>query len=412
MYDAVFFTECNGSVGWGRDAGCYTVSSRLREQGYTTKVIDFFSHFNFERFKNAINLYVNNQTLFLGFSSTHFSTLKPEDWNEYWKTDNRSKKHAKWHVYFPFEPEEMQEWINHAKSKFPNLKIIVGGQKVAQKRALQKKYPFVDIWVGGMADISIIEITKKLKDKKTLPNIIKSELDFGGITENNFKRSKIHWDKSDLIFPGEAVPLEITRGCPFDCAFCDYRKKETGSWILDKLYLRDLLIVNYEKFKINHYMITDFLINENSTKMEMIADIFTSLPFKISWTGFARLDILNSRTDMIHQMYESGCKSIQFGIETITDRVGPLIGKVTRRKTIETALQNCTDVFKNDVIMGSGFVIGLPGETMRSCQEVINWIHTQPWLKAWEITPLFIGDYSTEKAYTITSFLIPSSFQR
>ena len=54
-------------------------------------------------------------------------------------------------------------------------------------------------------------------------------------------------------------------------------------------------------------------------------------------------------------MYESGCKSIQFGIETITDRVGPLIGKVTRRKTIETALQNCTDVFKNDVIMGSGF---------------------------------------------------------
>ena len=89
MYDAVFFTECNGSVGWGRDAGCYTVSSRLREQGYTTKVIDFFSHFNFERFKNAINLYVNNQTLFLGFSSTHFSTLKPEDWNEYWKTDNR-----------------------------------------------------------------------------------------------------------------------------------------------------------------------------------------------------------------------------------------------------------------------------------------------------------------------------------
>jgi hypothetical protein len=32
-YLALFFTECNGSIGWGRDAGCYTVSLVLREAG-------------------------------------------------------------------------------------------------------------------------------------------------------------------------------------------------------------------------------------------------------------------------------------------------------------------------------------------------------------------------------------------
>ena len=153
MYDAIFFTECNGSTGWGRDAGCYTVSSRLREHGYTTKVIDFFSHFNFERFKKAIDNFADSNTLILGFSSTHFSSLKPEDWYTYWRTDNRTRKSDMWNVYFPFEPTEMEEWITYAKSKYPKLKVIVGGQKVAQKQALQKKYPFVDHWVGGMADV-------------------------------------------------------------------------------------------------------------------------------------------------------------------------------------------------------------------------------------------------------------------
>jgi radical SAM superfamily enzyme YgiQ (UPF0313 family) len=401
MYDAIFFTECNGSPGWGRDAGCYTVSSRLREHGYTTKVIDFFSHFNFERFKKSIDNFADSNTLILGFSSTHFSSLKPEDWYTYWRTDNRTRKSDMWNVYFPFEPTEMEEWITYAKSKYPKLKVIVGGQKVAQKQALQKKYPFVDHWIGGMADVSIVEILSELKQGKTLSNRIKSEHEYGSISEHDFNYSKIHWNDDDNIFPGEALPLEVSRGCPFNCAFCDYRKKEVNTWTLDSTHLRDMLIENYERFDVKHYMLTDFQVNENSNKMDMLFKVFTSLPFKITWAGFGRLDILATKTDMINQIYESGCRSMQWGIETITDAVGPIIGKVTRRDSIETALENCKSVWGNDIIMGSGFVLGLPGEDLNSCKNVLKWISEQPWLDAWEITPLYIGQYNANKAYTI-----------
>lgn len=396
-YNVVIFTECNGSIGWGRDAGAYTVASRLREQGYSVKVIDFFSHFNFEMFKNAVDTYVSKDTAFLGFSSTHFSTLMPKDWETHWSTDSRTRKSNMWNVYFPFEPDQVAVWFDYAKQKYPKLKIVVGGQKVAQKRALQKKYPMVDLWVGGMADKSILSIVNNFPAK----NFIKSELDYGSITEEEFRFSKIHWHHSDLIFPNEAVPLEISRGCPFNCAFCDYTKKAVNTWTLDETHLKKVLLDNYDKFGIQNYMITDFQVNENIEKMSMIHRVFTSLPFEIEWSGFGRLDLLNQKTEMIDMLYESGCRSIQWGIETITDRVGPLIGKVTRRQVIEEALQKCRDSWGDRVIMGSGFILGLPGETLDSCNTLVNWISEQPWLNAWEITPLFIGGYDPSKEYTI-----------
>jgi len=396
-YDVVLFTECNGSIGWGRDAGAYTVASRLRESGYKVKVIDFFSHFTEERFQRAIDLYVSKQTKFLGFSSTHFSTLMPDDWETHWSADSRTRKSNMWNVYFPFSPEEVSKWFDSAKSEYPNIKIVVGGQKVAQKRALQKKYPMVDLWVGGMADKSVLGLMEQFPDT----NFVKSELDYGSMTEQEFRYSKIHWTDDDYIFPHEALPLEISRGCPFNCAFCDYPKKAVNSWTLDETHLRDVLIENYERFGTQHYMITDYQLNENMRKMSLIHNVFTNLPFDITWSGFGRLDLLYQKPEMISMIQESGCRSIQWGIETVTDHVGPLIGKVTKRHIIESALEQCKSAWGDSIVQGSGFILGLPGETKSSCIELVDWISTQPWLDAWEITPLYIGGFDPNKEYTI-----------
>ena len=401
MADVVIFTECNGSIGWGRDAGAYTVASRLREVGYNVKVIDFFSHFNISMFKAAIDNFVTKDTLFLGFSSTHFSTLKPDEWEQHWQSDSRTRKNNMWNVYFPFEPDELNEWFNYAKQKYPQLKIIVGGQKVAQKQSLQKRYPFVDIWVGGMADKAVVGIANSLKNKEILPNKIKSELDYGNIEENIFNTSKIHWAVDDHIFAGEALPLEISRGCPFECAFCDYTKKKTNTWTVKADNLRQQLLYNYYMFNVTHYMLTDFQINENIDKLKMIHKVFTNLPFKITWSGFGRLDLIRAKPEMVDLIQESGCRSIQWGIETINDKVGPLVGKVTKRDVIEISLEKCKTKWKDDIVMGSGFILGLPGETLESCKELVEWTEHQPWLNAWEITPLYIGTYNKDKEYTI-----------
>ena len=81
--------------------------------------------------------------------------------------------------------------------------------------------------------------------------------------------------------------------------------------------------------------------------------------------------------------------------------IRPLAGKPLILYTIEAALENCRSVWGKDIIMGSGFVLGLPGEDMNSCKNVLKWISEQPWLDAWEITPLYIGKYNPIKTYAI-----------
>ena len=167
-----------------------------------------------------------------------------------------------------FDKDTIFAEFDYAKQKFPQLKIVVGGQKVAQKRALQKKYPMVDLWVGGMADKSVLGLMKQFPDT----NFVKSELDYGSMTEQEFKYSKIHWTDDDYIFPHEALPLEISRGCPFNCAFCDYPKKAVNSWTLDETHLRDVLIENYERFIL--YCLCGCLIGINIILTMIIMNLY------------------------------------------------------------------------------------------------------------------------------------------
>jgi radical SAM superfamily enzyme YgiQ (UPF0313 family) len=403
MYNAVIFTECNGSIGWGRDAGAYTVASQLRSVGYSVKTIDFFSFFDFEKFKNVIDKFVSNDTLFLGFSCTHFSTLLPHMLERHWLNEfDRDIRNTNWNVYFPFYPPMLERWFEYAKNKYPQLKIIVGGQKVSQKVALQQQYPMVDIWVAGMADVSIIAIADNLSDGMSLKKNIKSEYDYPKYNECDFCKSSINWNKQDdNIFPFEALPIEIARWCPFKCAFCDFPKKKKGTWIKTEETLSNELYRNYEQFGTTDYAIMDYQINESVEKMEMIHRVFTSMPFKVHWTGFCRLELIHTHPEMIDMIYESGARSIMWGIETINPATGPIVSKNTKLSDIENALTKCRAKWGNDVIMGSGFVLGLPGESIESCNEMIDWLETQTLLDGWEMCPLFIGDYDPNKEYTI-----------
>ncbi len=397
----VLFTECNGSPGWGRDAGCYTVASQLRKNGFSVQVLDFFSFFNNELWQKTIDQFFDSETIVMGFSSTHFSSFLPEDFDD-WMTDaKRTEKNNAWNTYFPFSAQKMSEIFLEIKKRFPRIKVIVGGQKVVQKRKLQSIYPEVDHWVEGMADLSIIEICKDLSHESTkVKKRISSEDQYGPY--NDFTNSSLLWSENDFIFKDEALPLEISRGCPFDCSFCDYKKKSKGQLIKKKEVLVKELIDNYEKFGTNHYMITDFLVNEDIDKIKMVHNVFTSLPFKIEWSGFARLDLLLKWPEMIDLILESGARSVMWGIEGIRKDLGPTVGKVCDLKKLEPLLQDCRKAWGDHIVTGSGFIVGLPGETQDSANELLDWIlDSKPLLHGFEVTPLFIGLYNEEKATRI-----------
>lgn len=389
--NVLIFTECNGSPGFGRDAGAYTIASRLRENGFSVQVIDFFSFMSEEMMRSIVEKYVGDDTLYVGFSSTHITTSLPDDKELVYRKNNRTKENNSWNVYFPFSPSVAESFFDIIKSKNSKTKILVGGQKVIQKQSLQKQYKGVDIWLAGAADVSAVEIARKIQSDQAVPTKV-YEWEFEPFEK--FNSSTINWHRNDLLFANEALPLEISRNCPMNCSFCDFPKKKRGSLTLNKDILHSTLLRNYEHFGITRYFLTDPLVNESQEKMKMIYEVFTALPFKIKWSGFIRLDLLAHFPEMISMIKESGAEGVQFGIESNNDLALRKIGKSLSFSKIENLLIKLREEWDNDIILSSGFVLGLPGDTKETINNLFHWLEHSKLLHYFEITPLFIGPYN------------------
>ena len=73
----------------------------------------------------------------------------------------------------------------------------------------------IDYWVLGEADYSIVHLANQIKNSKSISSNIYSGRDFN-FTE--FRNSRIKFIENDLLFPNEAVVLELDRGCNFNCS--------------------------------------------------------------------------------------------------------------------------------------------------------------------------------------------------
>lgn len=132
--------------------------------------------------------------------------------------------------------------------------------------------------------------------------------------------------------------LELSRGCPFNCAFC-FKKMYKGyrTRSIKKALEQISTVVKRHKIKNIYFIDLEFIINENFTKNLCKEIIKQQIDF--NWACQTRLDSLNLK--LLELMQKAGCKVIHTGIET-GSRSGQSILKhkvVPKRdkKTIEHA---------------------------------------------------------------------------
>jgi hypothetical protein len=212
-------------------------------------------------------------------------------------------------------------------------------------------------------------------------------------TQEQFAKSSIIYQPQDIIMPGECIPIEIARGCVFKCAYChfDLIGKKIGDWQKDAEILRNEMIRNYDLYGTTHYMFSDELINESMPKMQMVYDVIMSLPFKITYTSYARLDLIWRFPEMRDMLLESGAVSIAFGIETMNESAGKKIGKGLGGTRVKEALAHCAETWQGKVVTSSQFIVGLPGEDEASVRNTLDYLVSDECkLDIFGFLPLFI----------------------
>jgi hypothetical protein len=340
-----------------KSLGPYRIATEVRKSGFTCQVIQLFTSFTSEELEQVCKKFIDHDTI-----SVSFSTV-------YWLTSR-----------FPSIGTIVSSIINETKKINSNTKIIFGGPNSI---ILLDHVKNVDAVFLGYSEKQFTDYMISVRDKTSVPAYTRKENNtlVYDVTSSDqtfdFCRSQVIYQPEDCIDYGEPTIIEVGRGCIFKCKFCAYPM--TGKKKLDfiKHYdvLTEELIYNYEHYGIYKYLLSDDTFNDSTEKIKELHKVFTSLPFKIYFSCYLRLDLLHAHREQINLLKEMGLRSCHFGVESFHDRAASSIGKGLSGDKAKKFLEELkNELWKDEVKIGISLIIGLPHETYESCQETNQWI--------------------------------------
>jgi len=370
MSQIIIFTGIN-SGGFIRYIGPYQIAHRLRSVGYSVQVIEFLPYIadrGTELFLKILERHVDNNTLWIGFSTTFFHNLRTK--KDIAVADSKLRDNS------PFTIEEQMEIKSFVKSKSPSCKFVIGGARAWMKTG----GPLIDCYIEGYADDTVIEFTRWCENKNPFLQYQKNKNYGISVTHDpkaskfDFTNYKYSWHDSDHIFSKEILPLEVSRGCIFKCSYCQFPLigKKKNDYIKNPEILVDQLVENYGRFGTTSYIYSDDTHNDNVEKLELLYNkVYSKLPFKINFSCYMRIDLLHAHPHTIDLLKDSGLKNVYFGIESFNHAANKTIGKgLPEGKIIET-LQKLRERWGRDVRTEGSFIIGLPNDSRES---IISWM--------------------------------------
>lgn len=374
--DALIFNDSLSAGGFfTRTAGAYRVATHLRQQGYKVQVIDLWSYIvleGTELLELILEKFIGSNTIFVGFSSTFFTWKLPQMLGVLnTKKGSYYTRHVDDNV-FSAELSRIEFIRNTVKRINPKTDLMLGGARASVGA------PFMDVVLFGYAEEQLTEYVKWRKNKNPFFQfrkegdqiIIDSNVKSEGL---DFSKTQIRWEKEDCLAWGETLPIEISRGCIFSCKFCSFplNGKTKLDYLKDIDVLRDELTRNYELYGVTKYVFSDDTYNDTTTKLEELSAFFMSLPFKISFGAYGRLDLINAHPEQIDLLEESGCTALTFGIESMNRKAASSIGKGGDPEKLVETLYKCQEKWGSKIHTSSGFIIGLPYDTYK---EMDRWL--------------------------------------
>lgn len=387
-------------TGIRRSPGGHRIATYLREQGYDVEVVDFWSEWSRIQLLKFFHQRVRDDTLAVGISG-----MFPVN-----ALNSASKDASSKNLYY-----KMIQTIAILKEKYPQLKFVGGAQNVSAILDYN-----LDYYIYGFGENAIVELLKYFK--RELNNVQIEQRMVGGRKINVIDCQKFHpaapmpdarvkYEERDFIQPQEVLTLELARGCKFKCKFCQFPILGVkGDYSRSAESLKEELLDNYNRWGLTVYSVSDETVNDSPEKLAKCAEVIRNLPFQPHLTGYIRADLLVNRPETWQDIYDMGLRSHFYGVETLYQPAGKIIGKGINIDKLKEGLIKVRDWF-SDKEQGRGqynstigTILGLPEETKETFLSGIDWI--QNTLKTGYNTGLLyiVGERFREKIQTPSVF--------
>lgn len=364
MANIIFWNSFAEAKELVRPYGPHCLAQWLIHNGHTAHVIDFCNVLTLDQLIAITERHIGKDTIAIGVSTT------------FWQPRRNFQLKPR---LTPISTQHEPEWVVNARNtiarKYPNLQWILGGPNAG----LHNKIPVFDWTVfWGSAEDALL---KFVQDHVGTPTN----------TQFDITTSSCKYPDGLSIQPTEVVPMELARGCQFKCKFCSYPfiGKKKGTYIRDPSMIEDDLLRNYEKYGTTSYLFLEDTVNESVEKLEALANIAQRLPFKLTWSGYTRLDLIGSQPDTIPILEASGLVGTFFGIESFHPEASKAVGKGWNGKHGKEFLLELMCRWRYKVNMTLGLIIGLPKEPFVSILQTHKWCIDNK-IHSWRFAPLVI----------------------
>jgi radical SAM superfamily enzyme YgiQ (UPF0313 family) len=393
-------------VSMSRYIGPYKIAHWIRKHNHTCQVIDFVNSLSFDEIYSATKKFITKDTKILAVATT-FLCGRFYDW-----PDGHNKRF----------PKPLIDALTEIKKEYPKLKFVLGGYGSDRVESLNLFDATIDSYTSSPEDIFLEYLEHYTKGTQLPLGHIKNSFD--GLENKsrmiydtarnkkyNIESDDFKFIKQDVILNGEALPLDVSRGCIFKCSYCQYPHlgKKKMDYIRSMSLIKEELLYNYNMFGTTNYNIVDDTFNDTEWKVSEFLKVTQSLPFKITYTAYLRADLIERFEDTALMMKESGLWGAFHGIETLHPYASKLIGKGwSGKKAKEFIPKLFHDIWKGEVPQQNAFIVGLPKETKEDIISSFDWFK-QNNLYSMSLNPLRVYDYSAGKTGT---FSIPSDMEK
>jgi anaerobic magnesium-protoporphyrin IX monomethyl ester cyclase len=269
----------------------------------------------------------------------------------------------------------------------PNCKIVVGGWHASYMPDSLLAHSEIDYVVMGEGERAISQLAKVITSGNeslatAIPGVACRR---SGV---NIKNPPQYIENMDEIpYPARhLLPLElydrtieyldvkpadvmsISRGCVFNCGFCETRKLWGN---ICRGFSSKRVIGEIEDLKSRYGTRGIYFINDNFTlRKEVTTEICNQMIEKkldLQWVCDTRVDLVNN--DLLALMAKAGCHTIWFGVESASPRILKRIGRNTTPEQVKEAFKLCK---KNGIKTACSFMLGLPDETLADMEDSLN----------------------------------------
>lgn len=270
------------------------------------------------------------------------------------------------------------ELASMIKKARPQIKIVFGGVHISSMGAcLLDKYEKIDFLCLGEGEATLEELASG-KDVQQIDGLVWKDR---GQPVTNPPRSHIQ-DLDELPFPsyeklggfpkgynlplfsyilGPGATMITSRGCPYQCSFCDRSVFKQGYRYNSAEYIYEHMHYLRGRFGIRHINIYDDLFTANRRRIAALCDLLVSRPLGIQFNCAVRV----GHTDdaLLEMLKDAGCLQVSLGIET----GDPQLMEVHKEGMHLQEVRETVRRIQAKGLRTKGlFMMGLPGETEES----------------------------------------------